>query len=51
MYPNVLMQVICMSYAGEMHMAFTHDVSLPKPELIPEFYLDELRALKEHFRA
>ena len=44
-FPNLITQVLCLSYDGRMFMTIACDERVPEPERLAEFYLDELREL------
>jgi len=44
-FPNLITQVLCLSYDGRMFMSISCDESVSEPERLPELYLDELRQL------
>jgi len=45
-FPNLITQVLCVSYRSQMYMTITADEqALPEPDRLSELYLDELRAL------
>ena len=49
-YPNLIMQGLCVSYAGTMWMNFIVDPDVVvNHEMLPALYMDELRALAAHF--
>ena len=49
-YPNLIMQGLCVSYAGTMWMNFIVDPDVVvNHETLPALYMDELRALAAHF--
>ena len=44
-YPNLIPQLICVSYNQRMHMNIVVDETIvPQPELLASLYIDELRA-------
>lgn len=44
-FPNLILQVLTLSYAGDMYMSIACDDRLPEPHKLAELYLDELRQL------
>lgn len=49
-YPNLIPQLICVSYNQRMHMNIVVDETVvPQPELLASLYIDELRALAVRF--
>ena len=49
-YPNLIPQLICVSYNQRMHMNIVVDETIvPQPELLASLYIDELRALAVRF--
>lgn len=44
-FPNLITQVLCLSYDGRMFMSIACDESVPQPERLAELYLDDLRQL------
>ena len=49
-YPNLITQLICISYCGEMQMNLVTDPDIiDAPATLSEYYLDELNALASHY--
>jgi hypothetical protein len=51
LFPNLIPQVLCVSYDGRMWMSLVLDAeATPEPHRIGSLYLEELRALAAHAR-
>jgi len=48
-FPNLILQALCLSYNEMMYMSFACDERVPEPEKLAVLYLDELRLLGETY--
>ena len=46
-FPNLIGQVLCVSYNGALSMTFACDDAVPEPQALGRLYLDELCRLAE----
>jgi len=48
-FPNLILQVLCLSYNGQMYMSIACDDSIPQADDLAALYLDELRELAKAY--